>query len=82
MLKKFNDLSIARKLMLSFGCITVVTLLVSAVLVMQTLSLSASVADNSRAVASLDALQTYKDRIASSQRAMSSRSKGPAFSGG
>jgi len=72
MLKKFNDLSIARKLMLSFGCITVVTLLVSAVLVMQTLSLSASVADNSRAVASLDALQTYKDRIASSQRAMSS----------
>jgi methyl-accepting chemotaxis protein len=72
MFAKFNDLAIARKLALSFGCIVAVTLLVSGFLVYETIALRMSVAANSRAVASLDALQTYKDGIAASQRAMSS----------
>jgi methyl-accepting chemotaxis protein len=72
MFKRFNDLSIAKKFLVSFGCIIAVTLLVSGIFIVETLSLRTSVAENSRAVASLDALQTYKDRIASSQRAISS----------
>lgn len=72
MLKKFNDLSIARKLTVSFGCILAVTLIVSGFLIVQTLSLRASVTSNSNAVAALRALQTYQDKIEDSQKTMAS----------
>ncbi len=69
-LAKFNDLRLAKKFTVAFGCIVAATLLVSLVLIVNTLSLRGSVDANMRAVETLDALQTYADRIDASQEAM------------
>jgi methyl-accepting chemotaxis protein len=69
-LARFNDLRLAKKFTVAFGCIVAATLLVSLVLIVNTLSLRGSVEANMRAVATLDALQKYADRIDASQKAM------------
>ena len=69
-LARFNDLRLAKKFTVAFGCIVAATLLVSLVLIVNTLTLRGSVEANMRAVETLDALQTYADRIDASQEAM------------
>lgn len=70
-LARFNDLRLAKKFTVAFGCIVAATLLVSLVLIVNTLTLRGSVEANMRAVDTLDALQKYADRIDASQEAMS-----------
>ena len=69
-LARFNDLRLAKKFTVAFGCIVAATLLVSLVLIVNTLTLRGSVEANMRAVETLDALQKYADRIDASQEAM------------
>ena len=69
-LARFNDLRLAKKFTVAFGCIVAATLLVSLVLIVNTLSLRGSVEANMRAVETLDALQKYADRIDATQEAM------------
>lgn len=69
-LARFNDMKLAKKFTVAFGCIVAATLLVSVVLIVNTLSLRGSVDANMRAVETLDALQTYAVRIDANQEAM------------
>lgn len=69
-LARFNDLRLAKKFTVAFGCIVAVTLLVSLVLIVNTLTLRGSVEANMRAIETLDALQKYADRMDASQEAM------------
>jgi len=69
-ISRFNDLKLSRKFVLSFGAIVVATVAVSLVLIVSTLTLRGSVDANSRAIATLDAMQLYAGRVDASQEAM------------
>lgn len=70
MLSKFNDLRLSKKFQFAFGAIVAATLVVSLALIGNTLVLGASVNANTRAIATLDALQAYQGRVDASQEAM------------
>jgi methyl-accepting chemotaxis protein len=63
MLSKFNDLKLARKFVFAFGCMVAATLLVSLVLIVNTLGLRANIDANSRAIETLHALKAYESRV-------------------
>jgi methyl-accepting chemotaxis protein len=70
MLSKFNDFKLSKKFQVAFGAIVAATLVVSLALIGNTLVLGASVDANTRAIATLDALQAYQERVDASQEAM------------
>lgn len=72
MLSKFNDLKLSRKFVLAFGCIVAATLLVSLVLIVNTLILRASIDANSRAIETLRALDTYESQVDDSHETVAS----------
>lgn len=70
MLSRFNDLKLSRKFVTAFGCIVAATAVVSLVLIVSTLTLRGSVDANTRAIATLDALQRYATRVDAAQESM------------
>jgi methyl-accepting chemotaxis protein len=71
MLSRFNDLKLSRKFVVAFGAIVAATVTVSLVLIISTLVLRGSVDANTRAIATLDALERYSTRMDTSHQSMS-----------